>query len=170
MSNIEKPIITQSNPSSTQANALVGAVSAMHLAEPLPEAERERLRKATNRVTVPFLEAAINAAAANGGSVSGVTIDIAQARETLAFLNESQVTMTAARAVLVSIGDERLRRKAELADRAMAIFTALGVQQRLPEGRAMLSHLRAMRAALPRRRRPKVVEPATPSAPGGVTG
>lgn len=173
-SDAPKSRISQADVFVRQANVVLSVIESMKLPGPLPEAERLQLRRLAARVTPAFLEAVAAASEASGGNVAGVAFDPDQARETIAYLAASDVLITALESVLVALADERLRRKTQLANPALAIYATLGRQQRVPEGRSFLGHLRTMRAALPRARKKsrKQAEPAvTPSRdPEGGNG
>lgn len=136
------------------------------LSPPLPAEARRLLGLRAQLVSEAELELLAGMADHHGGAVLGIPLDVVRVREAIAYGHASAGFEHALESLLLACQDERLRRRAAVAEPANAIRRAVKVLAGTPHGASMAGDADKLRAMRVRKKRPK--PPVTPGKGGGT--
>lgn len=130
---------------------------ALGLSPPLPAERRRLLGLRAQLVSDDELEILASLADSHDGAVLGIPLDLDQVREALAYGRASASFEHHVEALLLSCQDERLRRRAAVAEPANVIRRAVKAVAGSPHGASMAAEaarLRALRTGVRKKRKP----------------
>lgn len=141
---------------------------ALGLSPPLPAEHRRLLGLRAQLVSDGELEILASLADSHGGAVLGIPLDLDQVREALAYGRASLSFEHHVEALLLACQDERLRRRAAVAEPANVIRRAVKAVAGTPHAATMAAEADRLRALRTGVRKKRAKPPVTPGGGGGT--
>jgi hypothetical protein len=135
----------------------------------LTKQERKQLEARSRNVPDALIQKMIQVARNNGGVVAGMPFDVDAASTALTEVSNAQAAADSSRTIAQKMVDSSVQQRVVVADRAFAIYRALGRLVKTPEGNSLLRTYEDMASTVKNRpripRKKKTAEsPATTAA------
>lgn len=140
---------------------------------PLDPREALSLRNLIARAPDDFVASVLTYAAAHGGQLGRIAVDVTHARDTLAWVGAAKEAMAQLEVTKQRLKRESLRRRASLSREVLSAVSALEAQARTDAGVELRDHAERLRSLAPRSRprRKAAAKPIVPpAAQGGGAG